>query len=50
MEAPKNNDIYLKHLIALNFSHNVGITNTINSIQGGETTLGHCVILFDKDS
>ena len=50
MEAPENDEIYLKHLIALNFSHNGGIVNTINAIQGEELELGHMVLLFDKNS
>ena len=50
MEAPKNDEIYLKHLVSLNFSKNGEIVNTINSIQGEEIELGHYVVLFDKNS
>ena len=50
MEAPANEEIFLKHLISLNFSHNGEIVNTINSIQGEEIELGHFVLIFDKNS
>ena len=50
MEAPNNEEIYLKHLVSLNFSHNGEIVNTINDIQGEEIELGHFVVLFDKNS
>ena len=49
MEAPQNEEIYLKHLISLNFTHNVGIVNTINSIEGEEVDGGHIVLIFDKN-
>ena len=50
MEAPNNEEIYLKHLVSLNFSHNGEIINTINNIQGEEVELGHIVVIFDKNS
>ena len=51
MEAPNNAEIYLKHLISLNFTQGKGgIINTINSIQGEEIDLGHMVILFDHNN
>ena len=51
MEAPNNAEIYLKHLIGLNFTQGKGgIINTINSIQGEEIDLGYMVILFDHSN